>query len=117
MKLIKRKDGDSYTLGTEKDKGLIKVWGGACSDDPDFDPARTTRMIEKMEEAIIELKHVNTFIEGGHANCLSRNGDNAKRRQSILDYIENGEEEEMVTLKMSRKTAEEINLAVPTKGR
>ena len=96
-------------LGLTNTDGLgltvASILKNGCSD-----PERVARLFQKAEKTLDELKHCHEFIEAGDADCLGPNSINGLTRRDIINYIENGDKEEMVTLKMSRKTAEEINL-------
>lgn len=88
---------------------VIKVFHPSTQYHADFDAERTCRTIEKMEE-MFELLGDYGYAE----NPISREEFNEKwdcraRGQKLFDYIKHGDKEEMVILRMSRKSAEEAN--------
>ena len=97
MELIKKKNVSVYEIYKRGDEGfgrhLITVHSKETPDD--FDPDRTARMIEKMEEMEEALEWVvQAFDLDGNGRFLSVDSKLHKKRKAILSYIKNGDKKQ-----------------------
>lgn len=110
MDLRINEDGGGYDIRTENNHLVAYVYKGYCLSN-NIDPARLARLIVKAEEMAEFLADSQTYKNGGLPFDVYIEKWTKEKKSALLNFIEHSEpKEDMVTLKMSRSTAEKLGI-------
>ncbi len=102
LKIEKRKDSmKAYVLRLMDGEAVAEIWDDAGS----YDPALLARLFQSAEE-LLEYMESNV----GEGDMSNHHQGNDKSKKKLISYIKTGDKDDMVTLRMSRTTAESEKL-------